>query len=428
MRITSRKTSFLTGSLLLGLVAVSGAFDSLVTVAHGDDPQVLNSYSEQEKLERGEHLATISNCQGCHTVGDGDPYVGGVEFSTDHGVIYSSNITPDIETGIGSWSLQDFRNSLRRGVRPNGENLYPVFPYPHYTKFIDDDIEALYVYLKTIDPVAQESREHDLNFPYNINFLMKFWNWLYLEEGEYVNNTQESDEWNRGAYLVEGALHCSQCHSPRNLFGGVQQDMAYTGAVYHDRIRNGEIREWAATNLTQAREGLGEWSRQDLMDYLKTGNSARAVSFGPMNKVIMDGTRHLDETGIESVVTYITGLEPNRQEPATAASEETIRAGARLYTIHCGTCHLATGMGGREIGVPLVGSSVVQAPDPSTLINVILYGPEIPPPPFFTGREDMKIFGELLRNEEVAQIASFVRSSWGNAAGGVTADQVEKQR
>lgn len=428
MRITSKKTSVLTGSLLLAMVATSGGFGYLVTVAYGDDPQAANGYSEQEKVERGEHLAAISNCQGCHTVDDGEPYAGGVKFLTDYGTIYSSNITQDADTGVGSWSLQDFRNSLRRGVRPSGENLYPVFPYPHYTKFTDDDIEALYVYLKTVDPVAQESPEHELRFPYNINFLMKFWNWLYLEEGEYVRDPQQSDEWNQGAYLVEGPLHCGQCHSPRNLFGGVQHDMAYTGAVYHDKIRNGEIREWAATNLTPAREGLGEWSRQDIVDYLQTGNSARAVSFGPMNKVIMDGTRHLVDADLESVVTYITSLEPNRQEPAAAASEETLRAGARLYTIHCGTCHLSTGLGGREIGVPLAGSSVVQAPDPSSMINVILYGPEIPAPPFSTGREDMKVFGEQLRNEEVAQIASFVRSSWGNNAGGVTAEQVEKQR
>lgn len=416
---------------MLALAAVSGAFDSLVTTAYGDDAQAVGNHGEgdeQAKVERGHYLATISNCMGCHTVEGGAPYTGGVKFSTDFGTIYSTNITPDIDTGIGSWSLQDFRNSIRRGVRPNGENLYPVFPYPYYTKFTDDDIEALYSYLKTIDSVAQESPEHDLSFPYNINVLLKLWNWLYLEDGEYAGDPQESDEWNRGAYLVQGPLHCGQCHSPRNLFGGVQQDLAYTGAVYHDNVRTGEIRKWAATNLTPAREGLGEWSRQDLVDYLKTGNSSRAVSFGPMNKVIMGGTSHLDDTDIQAVATYFTSLEPNRQDPAPAASEETLRAGARLYTIHCGTCHLATGMGGREIGVPLAGSSVVQAPDPSTMINVILYGPQIPPPPFSTGREDMKAFGERLRNEEIAQIASFVRSSWGNAAGGVTADQVEKQR
>lgn len=413
----------LIGSGLIVLVKypVFAQGDVSVVSAHPvlDDPAL---------LERGEYLTSISSCASCHTQNDGAPFAGGVQFKTSFGTIHSSNISPDVKTGIGSWSFDQFKNSMRQGIRPNGEHLYPVFPYTSYTLFSDDDLLAIYSYLQTIKPVKTEQVVNDVKFPFNINFLLGVWKFFFLDAGEYLAQSSESAEWNRGAYLVEGALHCSMCHTPRNFLGAEKKDLAYSGAVYLDKIRNGQYRTWAATNLTPSPAGLGHWSRDDIVNYLSTGFSDRAVTFGPMNKVVVDATMHLQHEDVQAVATYLKSLPALTAKLGNPASEKILTEGRRHFTVHCGTCHLGSGMGGDGVGVPLAGSSIVQAPDPSSLINVILYGPEIPGPPFTTGRMDMKPFGNKLRDEEIAQLASYVRASWGNVGGEVTVEQVKAQR
>lgn len=383
---------------------------------------------EAEKQERGRYLVSISSCASCHTQDGGVPFAGGVEFKTPFGSIHSTNISQNTETGIGSWSFEDFKLSMREGIRPDGTHLYPVFPYTSYTRFTDDDLEAIYSYLRTVEPVEAAPFENDLDFPYSLNFLLGVWKFLFFEKGEYNTVLDKPEQWNRGAYLVEGALHCGMCHTPRNFLGAEIKELAYSGATYIDRIRDGQYRTWAATNLTPSSRGLGYWSTNDIVSYLTTGLSEKAVTFGPMNKVIMGATRHLKEEDAQSVAIYLQSLAPITPDSSSKASDEKLSEGARHFTVHCGTCHLGTGTGGDGLGVPLAGSTVVQASDPATLINVILHGPEIPPFPFDTGRMDMKPFGDKLRDEEVAEVASYVRASWGNDAGEVTVEQVKSQR
>ena len=218
---------------------------------------------------------------------------GGLAFETPFGTLYSTNITPDADTGIGNWSDWDFLNAMRHGVRPNNEHLYPAFPYTAFTKISNEDIAAIYAYLQRIPPVDQAAPVNELSFPFNIRPLMAFWKAIYFEQGVFKPNEEQSDEWNRGAYLVEGLAHCSVCHTPRNGLGAEQKKLRMSGGEYLDRIRTGAHRPWAAPNLTSTERGLGLWTQQEIEDYLKTARNEFLESFGPMNEVIMNSTRFL---------------------------------------------------------------------------------------------------------------------------------------
>lgn len=435
-QIAGKKYYFLL--LALSLIIFSGT-NSVLSESRAEMPDVpsseLNGRTE-DKAERGRYLATVSNCMTCHTAKNGKPFAGGVKFETPFGSIYSSNITQDVETGIGSWALEDFRTAMRKGVNRDGKHLYPVFPYTAYTKMSDQDIEAIYAYLITIDSVSSPKTPHEVRFPYNINMLLAVWKMLYLDEGPLPINKAQSEQWNRGAYLAEGAGHCGMCHTPRNFLGGQQLEKAYTGGVFTDHVKSGDERSWSATNLTQSSRGLAAWSKQDLIDYLTTGISKRAITFGPMNDVIMNSTRHLTAGDADALASYLMSLPANEQPIGDVASKEIIASGNALYTVHCGTCHLPTGLGaegkggniGADLGVPLAGSSVVQAHDPSSLINNILWGGDVPARPFNSGRREMTPFALKMTDEEIAKLASYIRTAWGNKGGSVTPEQVEKQR
>jgi len=355
---------------------------------------------------------------------------GGLAFETQFGTIYSTNITPDKATGIGAWTRDEFVQSLRKGVRPNGDHLYPVFPYTAFTKISDDDANALYEYFMSVPAVNAPARQNEMKFPFSQRPLLALWKALYLEEGAYQADSSKSDEWNRGAYLVEGLGHCSACHSPRNFLGAEKSSARMTGGEYIDAVASGEMRTWSTPNLTPAKSGLGSWSVEDLTDYLKTGRNAHTETYGPMNEVIMNSTRHLSDADVRAMATYLNGLSPHENPAGSAASEPTLQAGSALYDVHCGTCHLPTGLGSQneDSGARLAGNPVVQASNPAALINVILYAPQPPDPPLPKRWNRMEAFGEKLTDEEIAALASFLRSAWGNSGGEVTVDQVAKQR
>ena len=355
---------------------------------------------------------------------------GGVAFETPFGTIYSTNITPDPGTGIGNWSAVEFRNAMRYGVRPGGEHLYPVFPYPSFTKITDGDLAALFAYLRNISPIQQAAQANDLSFPFNMRSLMSVWKAMFFNAGAYVPDESRSAQWNRGAYLVEALAHCGACHSPRNLLGAKDDEMRMTGGVYRDRIRTGDTRSWSTPNLTSVQSGLGLWPREAVTAYLKTGRNAFLDSFGPMNEVILNSTRHLSDDDIDAMAVYLKSLPPNGPGSAPPAARPMLGMGKTLYNLHCGTCHLPTGLGDETMAPRLGGGSlVVRASDPASLINVILYGPEPPQPPLSDKwRKPMEEFQYLLDDAEVAALSSFVRNSWDNAGGAVTPGQVAGQR
>ena len=381
-------------------------------------------------MQRGEYLALAGNCESCHTSPNGVFMAGGLPFETPFGRIYSTNITPDVATGIGTWTFEDFSNSMRHGIRPDGTHLYPVFPYTSFTKLIDNDLLAIFTYLNSIPAVNQSTPANDLPFPLNMRQLLAIWKTLFLKEGVFQLDRTRSDSWNRGAYLVEALTHCGACHTPRNFLGAEKRHSEMAGGLYKDKIPGGTYRSWFAPNLTPATTGLSLWSHEDTFLYLRTGRNSLVDSFGPMNKVIFNSTQHLGEGDLNAIVLYLKTLPPISIAESQSADRRTMGMGRTIYNLHCGTCHLPTGLGDPEMAPRLnLGSLVVQAENPASLINVILYGPEEPDPPLPPKwLNPMEEFQYLLDDEEVAALATYIRNSWNNNAGLVTASQVAEQR
>ena len=391
---------------------------------------VAANLSEAEK--RGEYLANAGNCVSCHTTDNGSPFAGGLEFETPFGTIYSTNISSDPEAGIGKWSLEEFTTAMREGKGADGKQLYPVFPYTSFTKVTDEDIADIYAYLKTVPAVKYTPPENDLGFPYSQRWALGPWKSLYFDEGRFEPQADQSEEWNRGAYLVEGLGHCGMCHTPRNFLGAIDTDMKMTGGTYMEEVE-GKTSAWSAPNLTSADNGLAMWSVEELTDYLKLGYSHRAGVFGPMNKVIVNSTSKMTTEDVRAMAVYLKSLPANSQEIGKPADEATLRMGSVQYDIHCGTCHLPTGEGSLETGPPLLGSPVVMDVDPTSLINITIYGaqePKISPSPDWKGRAwiRMESFDNKLNDEQAAALLSYVRSAWGHNASAVTPEQVAKQR
>ena len=414
------------------LVPVLAAAWLLVQTDHSKNTTASADFSvaDESIIERGRYLAVAGNCATCHTVPGGEFMAGGLAFETPFGTIYSTNITPDAETGIGNWTGVQFLNSMRHGVRPDGEHLYPVFPYTAFTKVTDEDVAALYAYFQGIPAVRREAPENQLSFPFNQRSLMAFWKGKFFDAGSYEQVDSESEEWNRGAYLVEGLAHCSACHSPRNALGAEDSGRAMAGGEYLDRVPGGALRPWFAPNLTSAPTGLSLWPVEQVAAYLKTGLNEYVETYGPMNEVIINSTRHLSEQDIDAMAVYLKSLPAHEDKPNPMPDSNVLGMGRTVYNLHCGTCHLPTGLGDDESAPRLAGGSLaVQASNPASLINVILYGPELPDPPLPTKRRNpMEEFQYLLTDAEVAAVASYVRNNWGNSAGLVTAEQVAKQR
>jgi len=258
-------------------------------------------------MSPGEYIYRASSCYGCHTdeKGGGQPLAGGRALKTDFGTFYSPNITPDPETGIGKWSEQDFFRALREGVSPSGDHLYPAFPYPSYTKLTDDDLRALWAFLKTQPPVKRANRPHDLKFFARARTFVATWKALYFTPGAYRTDPAHSASWNRGAYLAEAAAHCGECHTPRNLLGGVKQDLRYAGT------REGPEGS-VIPNITPDRNtGIGKWSQGDLVTYLEMGLEPGGDSAGDMMAEVIDnGLRYLKKEDLQAIAEYIRSLPP----------------------------------------------------------------------------------------------------------------------
>ena len=388
--------------------------------------------ANEAEIEYGLYLSKAGNCESCHTRAGGEPFAGGVAFETPFGTLYSTNITPDAETGIGEWTEDEFSRALREGVRRDGKHLYPVFPYTSYTMASDEEVAALFAYFRTLSPARYQAPDNDLRFPYSQRWALGIWKSLYFDEGRYLPDPEQSTEWNRGAYLVNGLGHCGMCHTPGNFLGARDKDLALTGGTYTDSV-DGQSLAWSATNLTSADSGLGLWSVEDIVSYLRLGVGARAGVFGPMNEVVVNGTRHLHAEDLRAMAVYLKSVPANSQESGSKPDAETMQRGSLLYDIHCGTCHLPTGLGDDHTGPPLLGSPVSLAADPASLINITLYGPRPPrtaPSAEWDARpwKRMESYAARLDDEEVAALLSYIRNAWGNSAGEVTPGQVADHR
>jgi mono/diheme cytochrome c family protein len=361
--------------------------------------------AQQTPAQRGEYLARAGDCISCHTANGGAPYAGGYQLDTPFGYLLAPNITPDDETGIGRWSSADFYRAMHDGVNKRGQDMYPAMPYDFYTKLTRADSDAIFAYLRTLKPVRNAVDINHLRFPFNQRWSMAVWRELYFDEGTFKPDPTQSASWNRGAYLVEGLGHCSSCHSPRNALGGIEQNKAYTGA---------SIDDWFAPNLTaNLHTGLGAWTAADIATYLKTGAVAgRTTAFGPMAEVVTNSLSHLSDADLAAMAEYLKAIPPNSSlRTGKPAPDPTRVRGATLYMDNCGGCHQAKGRGIPGVFPPLAGNGAVIAPDPSNIIKVVLKG--LPPRGAYI---PMPALGSQLDDQQIADIANYVRTSWGNVA------------
>jgi mono/diheme cytochrome c family protein len=376
-------------------------------------------------VERGRYLANAGNCVSCHTRPGGQALAGGVAFQTPFGTVYSTNITPDNYSGIGQWTEWDLRRAMHEGVGRDGASLIPAFPYTSFTKVSDADIADIYAYLRTIPAVRYSPPENGLLL--RMRWGVSLWKKMFFTPGFYAANPAKSAQWNRGAYLVQGLGHCSACHSPRNMFMAEREDAAYTGGVFMDRVAAGKVGRWYAVNLTSARHGMGSWSVADIEKYLRTGVSARAGTFGPMNEVIVGGLKLLTAADLQAMAVYVKSL-AGPPYAGERVSRELAAAGARIYKERCEKCHGASGRGGFLAGPPLAGSAVVQGEDPVSLINSVLHGPTIAKGVSYGAWESMSAYADVLSDADVAAVSNYVRGSWGNEAGPVSVADVRAAR
>ncbi|MGI2170228.1 cytochrome c [Shewanella sp. MF05960] len=375
----------------------------------------LNNYSP-EVIEQGKTLAAAGYCSTCHTPPGGTAYAGNYEMHTEFGTIYSSNITPDVETGIGSWSEEAFTRAMRTGVSRDGHHLLPAFPYEHFNKMTDADISAIYAYIMTSVPaVNQVKKDNGIPFPLNISMLQAGWKLLFADTDSFKPNSAKSAEWNRGAYLAEGIAHCGACHTPRNALGGEQYAQMYQGAP---------IDGWIAPSLTSTSTSPIPWRSQDFYEYLTTGNSKyHGSAAGPMAPVMHKGLSALPDSDMQAISGYFADLartndtdEPDTSTTLKAAiaaqhtqPNQQVEEGARLYDTACQACHYSSDqlVKGRPL---LTIGSATHLDDPTNLINVILDGV----------RADQGISGivmpgfrDALSDEDISAIAAYLRQSAG---------------
>lgn len=376
-------------------------------------------------VEQGKYLAAAGNCVSCHTRPGGAPFSGGVPFVTPLGTLYSTNITPDAQTGIGAWTATDLRGALQQGRSRDGSHLVPAFPYPAFTKLADADVAALYAFLRTVPAVSYRPPANGMLFA--MRWPLALWNSLYFRPGRYAVDPARSAEWNRGAYLVEGPGHCGACHTPRNLLLAEQRDRFLHGGTLQVALDKDHARRWSAVDLTPGARGLRSWSVQELTKYFQTGVSARAGTFGPMNEVIANSLSALTADDLHAMAVYLKSLPP-RVYAEEAVAPGLVSAGAPIYKARCQKCHGSSGRGGMFSGPPVAGSAVVQAEDPASLINIILHGSDAPKAFASESWETMPAYADVLDDAQIAAISNFLRGSWGNRGAAVSSTSVHAQR
>jgi mono/diheme cytochrome c family protein len=399
-------------AILAGLL-LCGAFASTASPASADE--------RSDAIAHGKALVEAGDCAGCHTLDPAKPFAGGKRIDTPFGAVYSSNLTPDKNTGIGFWSDPDFVEALRHGVAPDGSNYYPAFPYPNFTKLTRPDMLAIRAYLSTLEPVANTPPKADMRFPFNFRILMKAWNYFFLRPGILIPEQEKSPDWNRGRYLVEGLGHCGVCHTPKNIFGADKQGRSFAG---------GAVGGWFAPRLDEAaRSGLKSWSVDDIVEYLQSGRNAKSNADGPMAEVIVNSTSKMSDGDVRAIAVYLKDLPPGAPEPAIAAPPETVmKSGAALYAHACVACHETDGSSSPRVYPPLSGNALLQSENPSSTLRIILDGAETVTTPRAPNTGSMPGYAKQWSDQEIADVTNYIRNSWGNAAPLVTADQVAKAR
>jgi mono/diheme cytochrome c family protein len=374
-----------------------------------------------DKIERGRYVAVLADCGGCHTEPGGQAYAGGLSIETPFGRLVTPNITPDVDTGIGGWTDSEFIAAIREGRGHNGTRLYPAMPYPTYSKISDQDVEALRAYFATIEPVRHEVISNQLPFPFNIRYSLLFWNWMNFKPTPFQPVNSKSAEWNRGAYIVQGPGHCGTCHTPKNVLGGDKTNQALQGTV---------LQGWFAPNITNdSRNGLGRWSKPDLVQYLKSGSNSWTLASGPMAEAVTHSTSQMTDDDLSAIASYLKDSAGPSVEPQIAAPDQrAMKEGAAIYKDNCAACHRDNGRGDAGLFPRLADSPLVQSSDPTTLIRLALDGSRaVATPKAITGPA-MPSFDWRLNDGQIAAVLTYIRNSWTNRASSIESSAVKGAR
>lgn len=372
---------------------------SIEPIAAGETPT-----KDGKIIRHGAELAAIGNCNVCHTAASGKLYAGGLPLPTPFGTIFSTNITPDIETGIGTWSEAAFLRSMRDGVDREGRQLYPAFPYDHFTNTTDDDIRAIYAFLMSQPAVRNAVPQNKLTFPLNFRPLVAGWNFLFLRRGPLQPDTSKDAEWNRGRYLVEGLGHCGSCHTPRNILGAEKRDRALAG---------GSVEGWDAPALNSSSPTARKWTVDQLAEYLSTGwNRSHGAAAGPMADVT-NNLGHVSSADVRAIAVYIASLSPKLESPkAPERGNPTPNTPAEVMAIYigaCANCHNEGDDVGPSNALPLSLSSALQQASPVNAIRTVLQG--VQPQPGRAGAY-MPAFDGMLTDKQIASLVEYARARY----------------
>ena len=441
MNTRARRGGFLAGLLWLVIVLVVLVLLAWLAArlfpGGGGDPDASAPPVTDAQIRQGEYVARLGDCAACHTAPGGKPFAGGLPIASPIGTIYSTNITPDPRTGIGKYTYGQFERAVRRGINAVGHTLYPAMPYPSYAKVSDQDIQALYAYLmRGVAPVEQANRAEGIRWPLSMRWPLTYWRWLFAPKVAPVETAATGDAaLARGQYLVEGLGHCGACHSPRSITLAEESLSANQGSSY---LSGGVSDNWVAPSLRgELASGLGDVDQEELVALLKNGRSQRSAIFGAMSDVIEHSTRYMSDDDLAAVAHFLKSLPPAREETALAYDAAARNAlytgkadqpGARLYVDNCAACHRTDGRGYGEVFPALAGNPAVNVADPTSLARLVLHGGTMPSGRDAPSQFTMPAFRERLSDPQIAQVLTFVRSSWGNRGAAVTANQVSDLR
>ena len=401
-----------------------------------DQTDVTQSASA-ELVQRGEYVARQADCVACHSIPKGTPFSGGLEMGTPLGSIFATNVTPDKETGIGNYTLADFDRAVRHGVTPDGRRLYPAMPYPSYVKMNDEDIRALYAFfMNGVVPVNQPNKPTEIEWPMNMRWPLALWNAVFTESGTYVQKSSQDEVWNQGAYLVQAAGHCGSCHTPRSITMS-EKALDESSPLY---LSGALLDGWYAPSLRQDHNtGLGRWSEDDIFQFLKNGRNRHAVVFGSMSEAYNNSLAFMTDGDLHAIGRYLKSLpgDPVRdgqpwQYPATAVpvslADRKNVAGAQTFASKCGFCHGVDGRGQNQWIPPLAGAASSLAKENASQINTTLNGSARVVSNGVPDSYRMPSFREQLSDQEIADVLSYIRTSWGNHGGQVSMGEVKELR
>lgn len=382
---------------------------------------IADAAPDAAELRRGQALVVAGDCLSCHLREGGQPFAGGLGLNTPFGVIYSANITPDPATGIGAWTSDQFYHAMHDGVGAHGENLYPAFPYPWFSRISRADDDAIFAYLKAVVPaVSYAPPANRLPLLFQLRFILKGWNLLFFRPHEFRADPGRSAEWNRGAFLVTGPGHCGGCHTPTNLFGAAEEDRA---------LRGGDLDSWVAPDLTaNPRTGLGAWSVDDIAEYLRTGRNAEAGAGGAMAEVVAYSTALMSDEDRHAIAVYLKSVSASPAGPADTVDPGAMQRGAAIYSDACASCHLDDGVGQPRFFPPLGHDAMLQQADATGLEHLILAGGRMAPTASRPSPLTMPSFAWKLTDGEIADVSTYIRNSWGNRAAPVSAASVHALR